>query len=77
VKRAAASDLVEWLSDKKNARIIPHRLEDSGYEPVRNPDAEDGMWKIAKRRQAIYVRRCLSPQQRLQAARKRKDDTTW
>jgi hypothetical protein len=74
VKRAVASDLLGWLSEKKNARTIPHRFEECGYEPVRNPDAvADGLWKIAGRRQVIYVRRDLSPEQKLRVARNLKD----
>ena len=40
---AAASgnggDIYEWLDDRKNRRIIPHRLEGCGYTPVRNDGA--------------------------------------
>jgi hypothetical protein len=42
----ADSDFAQWLKDRRNARAIPHRLEDAGYVSVRNPAAKDGMWKI-------------------------------
>jgi len=45
----ASSEFGEWLRDRKNARRIPHRFEECGYVPVRNPDATDGLWKIGGR----------------------------
>lgn len=58
-----------WLTDRKNRRQIPHRMESAGYVPVRNPDAPaDGLWKIKGRRRAVYARRELSPRDRLAAA---------
>jgi hypothetical protein len=38
--------LHDWLTDRKNRRAIPHRLEKCGYVPVHNPTADDGLWKI-------------------------------
>jgi hypothetical protein len=72
IKRVVPSALSEWLADKKNARIIPHRLEECGYERVPNPDAEDGYWKIRGQRHAIYARRHLSPRDKIIAAQKLK-----
>jgi hypothetical protein len=56
----------EWLRDRKNARRIPHRMEECGYVAVRNPDATDGRWKMNGRRQAVYTRSELSQRERLQ-----------
>jgi hypothetical protein len=37
-----------WLEDRRNARKIPHRLEECGYVPVRNPDDKrDGLWYVS------------------------------
>ncbi len=47
---------VPWINDRKNRRTIPHRLEKCGYTPVRNSGAEDGLWKISGRRQAVYAK---------------------
>jgi hypothetical protein len=47
-------ELTQWLTERKNRRAIPHRLKKCGYVPVRNNGAEDGMWKIAGKRQAVY-----------------------
>jgi hypothetical protein len=59
----------EWIKDRKNRRIIPHRMESCGYVPVRNPDAEDGRWKIFGRRHTVYARTELSLRDQIIAAR--------
>jgi hypothetical protein len=45
----------DWLTDRRNRRQIPHRLETAGYVPLRNDTAKDGLWKIGGRRQAVYA----------------------
>ena len=45
---AAKGATAEWLSERKNRRALPHRLERCGYVSVRNPEAKDGIWKIAR-----------------------------
>jgi isopentenyl diphosphate isomerase/L-lactate dehydrogenase-like FMN-dependent dehydrogenase len=62
------TDFIDYLKDRKNSRKIPHRFEACGYTPVRNPDAEDGLWRLKGRRQAIYARNNLSFADRLSAA---------
>jgi hypothetical protein len=62
-------EFADWLADRKNRRILPHRFEACGYVPVRNPDAEDGLWKIANRRQVIYAKANLSRADQIRAAR--------
>jgi hypothetical protein len=59
----------EWLSERKNRRTIPHRMERCGYSPLRNPDATDGLWKLDKRRQVIYARNDLPEKAQLAAAK--------
>jgi len=59
---------LEWLLDRRYRRSIPHRMERCGYIACRNPKADDGLWFINGRRQTIYVKETLVPQQRLQAA---------
>lgn len=58
-----------WLGDRKNSRRIPHRLEANGYEPARNPTAQDGLWKLPEGRAVIYARSELSLNERISAAR--------
>ena len=64
----AQPDFAAWVRDRKNARRIPHRLEDSGYVGVRNDGAKDGRWKVADRRQVIYVKAELPVRDRMAAA---------
>jgi hypothetical protein len=47
--KAAGKEIEGWLKDRKNRRLIPHRLEKYGYAPVRNDFAKDGLWKIGTR----------------------------
>jgi hypothetical protein len=64
----APDDLAEWLRDRRNARRIPHRLENCGYIVVRNESAKDGRWKVSGRNQTIYGRADLPPRDRIAAA---------
>jgi hypothetical protein len=70
IQDKAQGDFGEWIRDRKNRRTIPHRLESCGYVPVRNPDANDGLWKIGARRQAVYALTQLALCDQLAAARK-------
>jgi hypothetical protein len=62
--RSSSAEFQEWLGDRKNSRKIPHRMEACGYEPYRNKDADDGLWKIGGRRQVVYVKRELNEHDR-------------
>jgi hypothetical protein len=68
ITAAADDDFADYLKDRRNSRKLPHRFEACGYIPVRNPDADDGLWAIKRRRQVIYVRASLSLRDRLGAA---------
>jgi hypothetical protein len=72
---AVKATSAEWLTDRKKSRSIPHRLQRCGYVLSPNPDAEQsgGYWIINGKRQAIYAREKLSPEQRLAAARALRD----
>jgi hypothetical protein len=63
------AEFAEWLKDRKNRRHIPYRLEDAAYEPYRNRDAKDGLWKVGGKRSVIYVHRDLSIHDRAKAVR--------
>ena len=63
----ATDDFGVWLRDRKNRRVIPHRLEKCGYAPVRYEGA-DGLWPINGKRQAIYAKSTLSVRDRYRAA---------
>jgi uncharacterized protein DUF5906 len=62
------SDFGLWLSDRANRRRIAHRLETCGYVAVRNPTADDGLWKIGERRQTIYALASLNRDDQVKAA---------
>jgi hypothetical protein len=49
---------------------IPHRFEECGYIPVRNPDAEDGLWRISQKRQVVYAKKDLPLPNQIDAARR-------
>lgn len=68
IANRSTSDFATWIRERKNRRVIPHRLEAAGYVPVRNEAAKDGLWKISGRRQAVYGRRELSIRERITAA---------
>ena len=46
VKRKANPDLYEWLGDRRNRRVIPHRLENIHYTAIPNKDATSGLWRV-------------------------------
>jgi hypothetical protein len=64
-------EIRDWLADRKNRRIIPHRLEAVGYTAVRNDDVKDGLWVVQGRREVIYAKTGLTSAEKRQAARKR------
>jgi hypothetical protein len=45
-------------------------LEKCGYVPVRNDLADDGLWKVHGKRQAVYAKASLSLRDQLAAAQK-------
>jgi hypothetical protein len=57
-----------WLRDRKNRRMIPHRMDAIGYAPIRNPTADDGLWRLSNKRQVVYAKKTLSIRDQLQAA---------
>src|SRR5262249_38301324 len=69
IQGAAEGDFGEWIRDRKNRRAIPHRIEKCGYTPVRNPDASDGLWKIAGKRGVVYAKDNLTLRDQIAAAR--------
>ena len=68
ITNEATGGFLGWIGDRKNRRVIPHRLERCGYVPVRNDAATDGLWKIGGSRQAVYAKTSLSVRDRICAA---------
>jgi Family of unknown function (DUF5906) len=65
----ASDDFIDWLKDRRNRRNIAHRFEACGYVPVRNPDADDGLWAVRRRRMVLYGRADRTLAERITAAR--------
>jgi hypothetical protein len=64
----ATGGFFDWITDRKNRRTIPHKMDRCGYVAVHNPDAKDGLWKISGKRQAIYARKDMTLNDRFRAA---------
>lgn len=56
-----------WLRERRNRRAIPHRMEQCGFVPVRNPAALDMLYVINGRRQVVYASKDLSVRERHEA----------
>jgi len=69
IRAAATGDLLTLLNDPKRRTLLNHRLDACGYTPIRNPEAKDGLWKIAGKRQVVYVLKELNRHDQLGAAR--------
>lgn len=67
----AEQSFADWLKDRKNSRRVPHKLEECGYRPVRNPNAKAGRWKVGGKDMVVYVRKELSIRDAITAAEKR------
>jgi hypothetical protein len=70
LRAAAKGETSEWLLDRRSHRSMPHRMERCAYVPLRNPNANDGLWKVKDRRQVVYVKANLNAAQR-QAVQRR------
>jgi hypothetical protein len=68
ITAAATGEIEVWIRERKNRRLVPHRLEKCGYVPVRNNAAKDGLWKISGTRQVVYAQDTLSIRDRHIAA---------
>jgi hypothetical protein len=64
----ADEDFRLFLTDRRNSRKIPHRLEQCGYAPVRNDGAADGLFKVNRKRCVVYARHDLTPRDQKVAA---------
>jgi hypothetical protein len=76
IQNEARGDFETWIRDRKNRRVIPHRLEGCGYVPVRNDAAKDGLWKIGDARQVVYAASALSIRDRIGAANRLADQSS-
>lgn len=68
IASVAGEDFRNFLTDRRNNRTIPHRLEGCGYVPVRNAAANDGLFKVNRKRCRVYARNTLSIHDQIAAA---------
>jgi hypothetical protein len=68
ITRMAPEGFAEFLRDRKNSRLVPHRLEECGDVAVRNNGAKDGFWVVNGKRQVVYAKAELSTKDRYSAA---------
>jgi hypothetical protein len=68
--KAGREDFRNWLSDRKNRRVIPHRFEACEYVPIRNPDRKTGVWVVNGERQVVYAKQGLPLREQIAAARR-------
>jgi hypothetical protein len=62
--------VLDFLSNHRTARQIPHRLGECGYDSIPNPGRPaDGLWTINGRRTQVYGRRTLSRKEQIERAR--------
>jgi hypothetical protein len=64
-------ELENELAHCKNRRSIPHRMERAVCPPLRNPNADDGLFKVAGKRVVIYALGSLTAVEQIRAAQKR------
>jgi hypothetical protein len=67
---AGQTEFSNWLRDRKNSRAARHKLDTAGFVAVRSDSAADGLWRVDKRRCAVYVRRELSRREGIAAAQR-------
>lgn len=56
------------MNDRRARRQLPHRMERAGYLPVRNANADDGLFRIRGKRQVVYGRSRATERERQAAA---------
>jgi hypothetical protein len=64
---AAGPGFLAWITDRKNRRAIPHKMEGGGYVPVRHPGRKEGNWIVGGNRLVVYAKESLPVSDRLRA----------
>jgi hypothetical protein len=71
IAHVAEPSFAEWVRDRKNYRSLPHKMDECGYKPTRNPAAKSGRWKVDGKDVVIYARKELSVRDAIMAAERR------
>src|SRR5262249_59737664 len=58
---AGQGNLFDWITDRRNSRMVPHRMGESGYTPVRHKTRKDGTSPMAQKRHVTYPTAALTP----------------
>jgi hypothetical protein len=74
---SAGSDLSEFLRERKNRKAVSHKIIEAGYEQVRTPTADDGLWRVNGARKAIYAQTSLPVPDRFKAAQQVAAGALW
>jgi hypothetical protein len=72
----AVAPNLECLIDPEKRKGTAYRITECQYIATKNPLAKDGLWRINKRRQVIYVRRDVREDQRVDVATAHYDKLT-
>jgi hypothetical protein len=65
----ASGNLAAFLLERKNRKVVSHRIIGAGYEIVRNDNAKtDGLWVVNGARKTIYAKKSLAIPERVEAA---------
>ena len=67
VRQSATGDLALWFMSNQNSNRVRHFLEECDYRYFPNPVTKDTCWKVGGRRQYVYVRCDLLPEERTAA----------
>jgi hypothetical protein len=73
----AAEDLAKFLWERKNRKLVSHRITAAGYEVVRNDAATDGLWRVKGARKTIYAKKTLATPERFKAAQQLAAGKQW
>jgi hypothetical protein len=58
---------VDFLEERKNARVVGIRLEQSGYRRFANPNEKTGRWRVGGQRTGVYVAKELTDREAFHA----------
>jgi hypothetical protein len=63
-----AGTFFEFLTDRKNNRVVHYRMAECGYAPIRYKHRDDGLWTIGPKRHVIYTLANLTVSEQYKAA---------
>ena len=64
---------VDFLQERKNARIVSIRLEDCDYRRFNNKHEKQGRWRIGSQRTGVYVLKQMTEREGYEAVKQLHD----